>query len=72
MSTQLGSNLQPYLVHTASEYCTSEWVMPVAHRLPMPGGPQPGSLAGRPVDPGAGPNFVLVPYRPAGRARGTT
>ena len=40
------------------------WQVPERH--------QPGSLAGLIVDPGAGINFVLVPYHPAGQARSTT
>jgi hypothetical protein len=38
----------------------------------VPARPQPRSLAGLTADPGSGLNFALVPYHPAGRARGTT
>jgi hypothetical protein len=43
-------------------------------RLPwlVPARPQPGSLAGLTVDPDAGLDLALVPYRPAGQARGIT
>lgn len=36
----------------------------------VPARPQRGSLAGLAVDPGTGLSFALVPYHPAGQARG--
>jgi hypothetical protein len=38
----------------------------------VPARPQPGSLAGLTADPGTELGFALVPYHPAGLARGTT
>ena len=38
----------------------------------VPTRPQPWSLAGLTADPGSELNFALVPYHPAGQARGTT
>jgi hypothetical protein len=44
------------------------WLVPAR---PQPR-PQPRSLAGLTADPGSELNFALVPYHPAGQARGTT